>query len=240
MKSKLGGEEGTSEKRVRQSTRVAEIIQERFGTISDPVGKLIENLPFERTLEAALGHLVEVVNAQEESSAFVDQRDVVAIVRESRWGRPKREIEEKIITVFNSLNLPSDTTGRRSYYAVWLFGELRIRSALPILISAVDHPQAAVRNMLAESIGKIGEVEGKNQPTCIGNDELIVLRTLLYDRYFRTRLHAAEAIGKVHAISLLPDLKDALECESLWDVQKELIKAIQLLEGYPFNNLTGS
>ncbi len=35
LKSKLGGEEGTSEKRKRQSTRVAEIIRERFGDNKD-------------------------------------------------------------------------------------------------------------------------------------------------------------------------------------------------------------
>ncbi len=57
-----------------------------------------------------------------------------------------------------------------------------------------------------------------------------MLCQLLSDTYYRTRIHAAEAIGKVHGISLLPELKKALEREPLQDVQNELSKAIQLLE----------
>lgn len=209
----------------------AAVALQKLGTLSDPVGKLIETLPSEWTFDEAIENLKEVVKSQGGSSTLVNQQDIVAIVREYRRSCSKDEIEIKVRTVFSSLKLSSDTIGRRSYYAVWLYGELRMRSVLPILISAVDHPQEAVRNMVAEAIGKIGEVNGTNQPTFIGNDELIVLRKLLSDRYYRTRFHAAEAIGKIHATELLPDLKDALERESLLDVQNELVKAIRLLEG---------
>ena len=100
------------------------------------------------------------------------------------------------------------------------------------LLPVVEHPQSSVRNMLAEALGKIGEIDEKNKFTCIGNDGLAVLSKLLHDRYYRTRLHAAEAIGKVRGIPLLSDLKDAFECEPLRDVQNEMLKATQLLEGY--------
>lgn len=202
---------------------------EKLGAFSDPVGELIKNLPPKWTFDTSLSNLRKVIESSGEGSSLVDQRDIVAVVREYRNCPLKEEIEKSVINVFNSLSLHSDTTGRRSYYAVWLFGELRILSALPILLSAVDHPQSAVRNMLAEAIGKIGEVKGTNDNS-IDKAGLIVLTKLLHDHYYRARLHAAEAIGKVHAISLLPDLKDSLECESLWDVQNEMIDAIQLLE----------
>ncbi len=204
----------------------------KLGAVSDPISKLVENLPSEWTFDAGLIHLEKAAESQEGVSTLVDQRAVVAVVKEHRKGsRPKREFEESIKTLISSPNLSFDTVGRRSYYAVWLFGELRMSSMLSILLPVVDHPQSAVRNMLAEALGKIGEIGRTNQPTCIGSDGLTVLSELLGDRYYRTRLHAAEAIGKVHAISLLSDLKEAFECESLRDVQNEMLKAIQLLEG---------
>lgn len=211
---------------------------EKLKAVEKPINELIENLPSEWTYDTAVKHLKGAIEAKERDSAHVDQRAFVAIAKEYREGkRPKAKVEETIKELFAPLNLSSDTMGRRSYYAVWLFGELRMRSMLSKLFTVVDHPQAATRNMVAEALGKIGYVEKANRVTCIGEDGLNVLRRLLSDTYYRTRIHAAEAIGKVHAISLLPDLKDAFEREPLRYVQKEILKSIQLLEGSNFKTV---
>lgn len=205
----------------------------KLGAVSDPIATLIENLPSKWTYDEALAHLKKAVEAREGASARIDQRAIITVVKEHRNSKEnqlKREIEEIIKTLFSPLNLSIDTKGRRSYYAVWLFGELRMSSVLSILLPVVDHPLSSVRNMLAEALGKIGEVERANQPTCIGSDGLTVLSKLLCHPYYRTRLHAAEAIRKVGGISLLSDLKHAFEREPLRDVQNEMLKAIQLLE----------
>ncbi|MCP4613897.1 MAG: NACHT domain-containing protein [Planctomycetes bacterium] len=208
---------------------------EKLEAVEKPVDELIEHLPSGWTYDVAVKHLKKAIEATEKDGAHVDQRAVVAIIKENREeNRPKVKLEETITKLFAPLNLSSDIIGRRSYYAVWLFGELRMLSMLSTLFAAANHPQAATRNMVAEALGKIWNVEKANRITGIDKDRFNVLRRLLKDTYYRTRIHAAEAIGKVHAISLLPDLKDAFEREPLRFVQKEILKSIRLLEGLIF------
>ncbi|XHH10383.1 MAG: NACHT domain-containing protein [Candidatus Bathyarchaeia archaeon] len=197
----------------------------------DPIKKLIKNLPTEWSYAMAIASLEASFQSEDETKAWIDQRAIVAIVKEHRQakGEEKIKIEEEVNAIFCKQNLPVDTKGRRPYYAVWLIGELKIFPALPNLLSMSEHPQAAVRNILAEALGKIGsEAQTKNACT-LGKDELKVLKELLLDPYFRTRIHAAEAIRKANAITLLDAVKDAYEKEPLLDVQREQYKTIRLL-----------
>ena len=159
---------------------------------------------------------------------MVDQRAVVTVVKEYRKGTrdKKRAIEEEIKSIFQPLILSKDFVGRRTYYGIWLFGECEMETTLPLLLTASNHPQSAVRNMVAEAIGKI---TSKNQ-CLIDKKVLSELGNLLSDSYYRTRVHAAESIGKIGAISLLPSLKDAIEREPLLSVQSEMMKAEASLE----------
>jgi len=207
---------------------------EKLGALDEAIVELMRNLPSEWSYETGVKCLGDSMAAHEGDKINVDQRAVVGIVKEYREGkRPQDEIRKTIEEVIRPLDLPSDRKGRRSYYAVWLLGELRVTSELDRLFSVVDHPQSPVRNMLAEALGKIGRAENPRQSGCLGDGGLRVLGRLLNDRYYRTRIHAAEAIGKVGGISLLPDLKTALEREPLQGVQNAMEKTIQLLEQNP-------
>lgn len=204
---------------------------EKLGTLEESIVELIRNLPSEWSYEVGVKRLRDSMEVCEGDRINVDQRAVVAIVKEYRKGkRPKDEIRETVKETILPLDLPSDRKGRRSYYSVWLLGELRVTSELDRLFSVVDHPQSPVRNMLAEALGKIGRTEKPRQSSCLGDGGLRVLGRLLNDPYYRTRIHAAEAIGKVGGVSLLPDLKTALDREPLQNVQNAMEKTIQLLE----------
>ncbi|MCD4663860.1 MAG: restriction endonuclease [Bacteroidales bacterium] len=197
----------------------------------DPINELINTLPLEWTYKKAITHIRKWIDIETNTDHEVDQRAVIAIIKKHRENDNLiNKIEENIAAIFNQFDVLSDTKSRRSYYIVWLIGELHISSILSKFTKIVDHPLAAVRNMLAEALGKICKYENTNRPISSNNEVLFVLNKLLRDRYYRTRLHSAEAIGEIRAYSLLPDLKEVLEHESLGDVQNAMLKSIQLLE----------
>ena len=204
----------------------------KLGAITDPLSGLIRNLPSEWTFDKALVHLRGATRADNKYEASVDQRAVVAVVKEYRERtESKSEIEEAISSVFSSLDLSKDRLDRRSYYAVWLLGELRVTSALPDLLRAARHDLAPVRNMAAEALGKFGRAGSGDDSAHINAEVIGTLKKLLNDSYYRTRLHAAESIRNLRASSLLSDLKDTLEREPLSDVGNVISEAIQSLEG---------
>ena len=200
---------------------------EKLGATADPIGALICKLPFRWTFGRGIRYLEKSVSAQKS----IDQRAVVAVVKKFRkGGSSKIKARKAIREVLNDMeNLSSDIGGRRSYYIVWLLGELRMESALPNLVSTAGHPQSSVRNMVAEAIGKIGDTKRKDKSIHIDEDVIAVLKKLLRDPYYRTRYHAAEAIGRINAKSLLSDLEKAFECERLRDVKSKMAETIELL-----------
>jgi hypothetical protein len=224
---------------------------EKVEGVKDPVGALIEKLPPEWTFAKALEHLRQVVEVESESERMtssdlpdlptaldlsrisVDQRAVVAVVREYRkGGRAICRTQEAASELFSSLDLSCDIMDRRAYHAIWLLGELRVSSALPRLLRAVDHPQSPVRNMLAEAIGKIGPIAGNNRSIDLDRECLSALKKLLVDKYYRVRFHAAQAVGNIRAVALLTELKQALDCEPMRDVQNEMLKTVRVLEAH--------
>jgi len=203
---------------------------EKLGEVQDPIRVLIDSLPADWTYRKASSYLGRVAKAAQGSHAQLDQRAIIAVVKEHRAATRagRRQIEIGVRERFGDIQFATDSFGRRAYYAVWLTGELRMRTMLHSLLPAAGHPQVSVRNMLAEAIGKIGSKP--RLPLHVNQEVLPVLRGLLQDRYFRTRLHAAEAICKLHAVSLLPDLKSALRREWLRDVQEAISKSIAGVE----------
>jgi HEAT repeat protein len=224
---------------------------EKVERIKDPVGALIEKLPPEWTFAKALEHFREVVEAEPESERVtssdlpdgppgleakrisVDQRAVVAIVREYRkGGSSNSRTRETVADLFSSLDLSCDIMDRRAYHAIWLLGELRVSSELAGLLRAVDHPQSPVRNMLAEAIGKIGLIPDDNRSIDVDRERLNALKRLLVDKYYRVRFHAAQAVRKIRAAALLTDLKQALDREPMPDIQNEMLKTVRVLEAH--------
>ena len=78
LKSKLGGEAGTSEKRNRQSTRVAQIIQERFGNDNDACFAVLGDFndsPDAQCLKPLLDELENVVSRLPEDEQWTHYWD---------------------------------------------------------------------------------------------------------------------------------------------------------------------
>ncbi|MBI4664520.1 MAG: NACHT domain-containing protein [Verrucomicrobia bacterium] len=190
---------------------------------------LVRTLPKEWTWEEGLKHLEGVSQATDRTHAELDQQAVVAVVKGHREGHCE-VIEERLIDAFDRLDFSRDTVGRRSYYGIWLFGELRLASQLQKVIDAASHDLPSVTNMAAEALGKIGGVQGPDTTSFLGKAELSVLGELLSSNYYRTRIHAAEAIRKVRGVSLVPALRKALETEPLLDVRVEIAKTIDSLQ----------
>ncbi len=203
---------------------------QKFGIVDDPVGELIKTLPAKWTFDCALNSLRKSVQAKNDADALVDMCAVISVVKEHRTGNNECKIvvEETIADLFNPILLSSDVIGRRTYIGIWLFGECKVESSLPLLLKNIHHPQSAVKNIIAEALGKIGT---KFQEQNVPKEVLDALTILLTDSYYRTRVHAAESIGKIRAVSLLPVLMDACEREQLQSVQREMTKVIEELQG---------
>ncbi|MCG8430053.1 MAG: TIR domain-containing protein, partial [Candidatus Omnitrophica bacterium] len=171
----------------------------------DPVQALIKTLPGNWTPEAGLDHLKQVVSAKDKVKVHLDQQAVVAVVRGyNRSDHFARRIDADLMKIFGSFDFSRDTLWRRSYYGIWLLGELRLSSMLSRVMLATHNPLASVVNIASEALGKIGEVTNPAQSTCIGEEGLMALERLLSASYYRTRIHAAEAIRRVCGLSLLP------------------------------------
>ncbi len=199
----------------------------KLGIIDDPIEKLIQNLPSNWTYEKGKSSLSNSFLSKNKSVISVDQRAIIAIIKAYKNNKAsKSEIEQYLSNIIRNIDLLSDAKGRRVYFLVWIIGELRIKSFSNQLIKLKSHPQLSVHNMLAEALGKIGEQD----KSFIGEDGENVLCELLNDKYYRTRIHAAESLKKIKAYTRLQNLKDRYECESIIDVQRELLKSIEFLK----------
>jgi Domain of unknown function (DUF4062)/NACHT domain len=226
----------------------------KLNRINDPIAALIEHLPEKWTFEVALeqlqavysaggsvaeqaaraaaqprtGHIVDSTDADPGDAPInVDPRCVTSIVREFRKdSKGADRARESVRAILDRAHLATDCVDRRSYYAVWLAGELRLASHLANVSSAATHPLASVRNMVAEAIGKIGAT---GEECTLTPETLRVLGDLLGDVYHRTRLHAAQSISSTGARSLLNNLLEASRREWLSGVRAEIDAAIESL-----------
>ncbi len=198
---------------------------EKLKKLNKPVDALIQYLPSEWTSEFAFQHFRDVVSTKGGEQAKVDQRAVVALVKAHREGKTNFE---NVYNLFTTLDFAHDPEGRRVYYAIWLFGELRMVTTLPWLFSAQKHPQSLVLNCLAEALGKI--VSSQKIEADYRSESISILNKLLNDHYYRTRYLAAEALAKIGASSAIPNLKEALKNEFVTDVRVEMDAAIRLLQ----------
>lgn len=109
----------------------------------------------------------------------------------------------------------------------WLAGELETVELIPELIELSRHSTTdSTRNIATEALGKIGSVIGKSAFKAV----LERLR-IVNERYYRTRYHAAEALGKIGKKEAIPELKKALDEEYEPIVRKEIERCIAKLRG---------
>jgi hypothetical protein len=189
--------------------------------IHNPVDHLVARLPAEWNLSKAVEQIKFAVAAHHGRERRIEEKAVIALVKAQRNGEiTKREIEE----LLEPLDFAHDTERGRIYNAIWLLGELRIKTSLSKILLARNHPQASVRNCLSEAIGKMGA-------EVLSEEVVEVLTHLLQsDFYYRTRLNCARSLGLLGVVSAIPDLKEALHKEEVNDVRIELEWAIKELK----------
>lgn len=175
----------------------------------EALDQLISHLPPGCTLQQAINNLRQAFLAAGGKKASINQRDIVVIV--------EHESETDKEWLFNHVlklaDYVSDTTGRRSYYAVWLCGHLQIKISLASVLGATKHRLSSVRNAAAEALGKLG----------VHIPEVIAaLEGLLRDDYYRTRYHAGWALAELGAIESIPQISAAIRVEEVTYVEKAL------------------
>ena len=72
---------------------------EKLKAVEDPIDTLIENLPLEWTYDAGLKHLKGAIGSRERDSARVDQRAVVAVVKEYKKGVSQNAKMKKLLKI---------------------------------------------------------------------------------------------------------------------------------------------
>ena len=190
----------------------------KLGRISKPVDHMIARLPAEWNVLKAVKQIESAIAAPQWAEIRMEHKAVIALVQAYRNGEITKHEIEKLLE-------PIDYAGARHvYYAIWLLGELRVKTALPKILLARDHPQASVRNCLSEAIGKMGS-------EVISEEIVEVLKHLLHhDSYYRIRFNCARSFARLGAVSAIPDLDEALRKEEVSDVRAELEWAIQELK----------
>lgn len=113
-----------------------------------------------------------------------------------------------------------------SHNLCWLAGYLKVAELEPELIYfAVKDENHTTRNIATEAIGKLRDLV-----TDDGYKAVINNLHIENESYYRTRYHAAEALGRINRRDAIPELKQALNKEYENIVRKEILKTLEILE----------
>lgn len=180
------------------------------------VDYLFKQLPGSTDVKNAIENLRRTVQADQLPEGRLNQRDIVILA----YRRAEYSLDKLYDDILSVVDLATDTVGWRSYYISWLCGHLRIKKSVPSLVSAVGNPRRSVGNCACEALGKIGVVD-KNviEALIIG----------LESKYYRTRQHAAEALGILNIKEAVPVLAEAIRLEEVPAVKREIAKASKKL-----------
>jgi hypothetical protein len=178
---------------------------------------LIKHLPPGYSLAQSTAHLQQVFKAKEAEEATINHCDIVAIVQHESQLVASTLFEELLSLV----DFSADMLGRRCYYAVWLCGHLRIKESLDGILKATRHRQSSVRNCACEALGKIGIADAS---------VTAALERALGDGYYRTRFHAAWALGAIRSVASIPILNGAIKIEQVRDVRQEMTRVRDFLK----------
>ncbi|MFX1485486.1 MAG: NACHT domain-containing protein, partial [Promethearchaeota archaeon] len=180
-----------------------------------PIEYLGRHLPADADLDNSLKNIRKAVEATTTKDAMINQADIVVIVS----NRKQVDIAE-LYHILEKLDFSFDCLDRRVYYSVWLCGHLAIKQSLNNIIKATTRPQGSVRNTACEALGKSRIVD----PIVIN-----ALEKCLSDSYYRTRIHAAEALAALKAHQSLPVLQRHIRFEEVRVVREEMINSQNLL-----------
>jgi hypothetical protein len=172
------------------------------------VDYLFKRLPGSPDVNDAIESLRRTVHADLLPEGRLNQRDIVILA----YRRTEFCHEELYDDILSVVDLATDTVGWRSYYISWLCGHLGIVKSVPSLVSAVRNPGRSVGNCVCEALGKIGVVD---------ENVVAALTSGLDSKYYRTRQHAAGALGVLGITDASPALAAAIRVEEVPAVKRE-------------------
>jgi hypothetical protein len=187
----------------------------KLGGTSTPVELLINNLKANKEYMHSLEKCFEDIE---------DPRSVISLLIYAE--QYPEDISHKLIDIMkNYLNKEDYSSWRKGHNLCWLAGQLRIHELTNELIKVTQISENhSTRNMATEALGKIGFATGKK------GFKAILKRLRIKDEiYYRTRLHAAEALAKIGRKEAITELKKALNEEYEPIVRKEIERSIKNL-----------
>lgn len=189
--------------------------EEKLGKTKKPVQKLINNL---RKNEQ---YFFDTEKCFDE---IQDARSVVSILIHAR--NSYDTVCNRVVMRMKEFVGGEKYSRLKAHNLCWLAGELKIAELTKELIKFSRHStDYSIRNISTEALGKIGLTIGKGgfnairERVRIGNE-----------RYYRTRFHAAEALGRIGKREAIPELKLALDEEYEPIVRKEIKRTMAELK----------
>jgi len=181
-----------------------------------PMEVLAANLPKDQSIEELKQRLKQHLERNSADRFSISECDAVLIV--------KHEAEPEVLDLFRRslgfIDFAREPTRRRCYRMVWLCGHLGGNvsfqdECLRSVLAATVNPYQSIRNSALEALGKIG----------IRTPEIIeAVEKGLEDEYYRSRYHAAWALGQLQSTGSLVKLNARLWVEQVLDVRRELIR----------------